>query len=72
MKTFLKLGISHPHFYGDVVYKLRKIKNVPNFQYKFTKIITMFLKRHYEKPILQTSAEKVFSKRILSSFSHLF
>ena len=72
MKTFLKLGISHPHFYGDVVYKLRKIKNVHNFQYKFTKIIAMFLKRNYNKPILQTSAEKVFSKRILSSFSHLF
>ena len=72
LKAFLKLGISHPKFYGDVVYKLRKIKTAQNFNYKFTKIINMFLKRDYNKVILKTSAQKVFSESVLSSFSYLF
>ncbi|MDA3086526.1 hypothetical protein OFO27_08365, partial [Campylobacter sp. CS_ED1] len=72
LKTFLKLGISHPYFYGDVVYKLRKIKNASNFHYRFTKTMNMFLRRNYSKHVLRNSAQKVFSKTIVSSFSYLF
>ncbi|MDA3086495.1 hypothetical protein OFO27_08180, partial [Campylobacter sp. CS_ED1] len=72
LKTFLTLGISHPHYYGDVVYKLRKIKNAHDFHFKFIKTINTFLKRGYRGCILQTSAHKVFTDNTMSLFSYLF
>ena len=30
-KEYLSKGISHPVFYGDLVYKLRRVKDTPNF-----------------------------------------
>lgn len=71
LKSFLKLGISQPHFYGDVVYKLRKIRNTTDFQHKITKTIKTFLKRDYDKVVLQTSVLKVYNKSVLSSVRNL-
>ena len=30
-QEYLSKGISHPVFYGDLVYKLRRVKDTPNF-----------------------------------------
>ena len=35
LKTLLRLGITNPNFYGDVVYKLRKIMGHGNFSQAF-------------------------------------
>ena len=72
LKYCLNHGISHPYFYGDVIYSLRKIKIQPSFKYKFVKIINKFLKKGYKKAILKRSAEMVFSKYFIASFSQLF
>ena len=32
-------GISHPVFYGDLVYKLRRVKDTPNFISSGSKIV---------------------------------
>jgi hypothetical protein len=72
LKTFLNNGISHPFFYGDVVYSLRKIKNQQFFNDRIIKIINKFLKRGYKPNVLRRSAEMVIDKYILTSFSHLF
>ena len=44
LKALLRLGISHPEFYGDVIYKLRKIFWHRNFNTLFTKRIDFFFK----------------------------
>jgi hypothetical protein len=43
LKTLLRQGISQPGFYGDVIYKLRKILGHVNFSAVFTKIIKRFI-----------------------------
>ena len=37
LKTFLQQGISEPIFYGDLVYKFKRIVGIPNFSDKFKK-----------------------------------
>ena len=44
LKTLLLQGLSGPEFYGDLVYKFRKIIGKNNFPYHFKKIIV-----HYKK-----------------------
>ena len=44
LKSFLRQGLSEPDFYGDLVYKLKKIVGSNNFSAQFIKIIS-----HYKK-----------------------
>ena len=37
MKTLMHNGITHTQFYGDVVYKLRKINGIRSFPVQFQK-----------------------------------
>ena len=39
LKTLLQEGISEPIFYGDLVYKLKRIVGKPNFSGQFKKIV---------------------------------
>ena len=41
LKTLLLQGLSEPEFYGDLVYKFRKIIGKNDFPYHFKKIIVM-------------------------------
>ena len=45
LKTLLLQGFSEPDFYGDVVYKFRKIIGKRDFPYHFKKIIVRYKKR---------------------------
>ena len=47
MKSFLLLGLSEPEFYGDLVYKFRKIIGKYDFPYHFKKIIVRYKKIGY-------------------------
>ena len=40
-------GISHPVFYGDLVYKLRRVKDTPNFISSGSKIVKRLRRRQY-------------------------
>ena len=44
LKTILQQGISEPVFYGDLVYKFKRIVGKPNFSYQLKKNI-----KHYKK-----------------------
>ena len=44
LKSLLRQGLSEPEFYGDLVYKLKKIVGCNNFSAQFIKIIS-----HYKK-----------------------
>ena len=42
LKTLLKQGISEPLFYGDLVYKFKRIVGKPNFSDQFKKIVKRY------------------------------
>tara|TARA_Y100001956_G_scaffold4622_1_gene4217 strand:- start:330 stop:1772 length:1443 start_codon:yes stop_codon:yes gene_type:complete len=72
LKTYLINGISHPLYYGDVVYSLRRIKGHSLFKTKFVKIINRFLNRGYKPNVLKYSAEMVLEHDIIKRVSYLF
>ena len=41
LKTLLQQGISEPEFYGDLVYRFRKIVGKSNFSEQFRKLLTV-------------------------------
>ena len=47
-------GISHPVFYGDLVYKLRRVKDTPNFISSGSKIVKRLRRRQYDPLIIET------------------
>ena len=42
LKTLLQQGISEPEFYGDLVYRFRKIVGNSNFSEQFRKLINRY------------------------------
>ena len=47
LKTLFLQGLSEPEFYGDLVYKFRKIIDKNDFPYHFKKIIVRYKKIGY-------------------------
>jgi hypothetical protein len=72
LKTLLRQGISQPGFYGEVVYKLRKILGHGNFSAVFTKLIKRFIKRGYDPTILRHTACLVFNPFTVGHYAFLF
>ena len=42
LKSLLRQGLSEPEFYGDSLYKLKKIVGSNNFSTQFIKIISYY------------------------------
>ena len=53
LKTLLQQGISEPIFYGDLVYKFKRI---PNFSDQFKRVIKRYKKVRYYLDIMRQSA----------------
>ena len=53
LKTFLLQGLSEPEFYGDFVYKFRKIIGKYYFPYHFKKLIVRYKKIGYTIYVLR-------------------
>ena len=47
LKKLLQQGISNPEFYGDLVYKFKKIIGNPNFSNLFKRIVNRFKRAGY-------------------------
>ena len=52
LKTLLLEGLSEPEFYGDLVYKFRKIIGKYDFPYHFKKILVRHKKIGYNIDVL--------------------
>ena len=52
-QEYLSKGISHPVFYGDLVYKLRRVKDTPNFILSGSKIVERLRRRQYDPVIIE-------------------
>ena len=72
LRSLLRHGVSHPEFYGDVVYKLRKIHGHILFDFLFRKRIRKFVKCGYDPIILQRTARLVVSNSTVDHHSYLF
>ena len=51
-----KQGISEPIFYGDLVYKFKRIVGKPNFSDQFKKIVKLYIKVGYNLDVMRQSA----------------
>ena len=56
LKTLLQQGISEPIFYGDLVYKFKRIVGKPNFSDQFKKIVKRYIRVGYNLDIMRQSA----------------
>ena len=72
LKTLLLEGLSEPEFYGDLVYKFRKIIGKNDFPYHFKKIIVRYKKIGYNVDVLRQMACLVVDPIKVNSFAYLF
>ena len=56
LKTLLQQGISEPKFYGDLVYRFRKIVGKSNFSEQFRKLINFYKRIGYSLDIMRQTA----------------
>ena len=56
LKTLLQKGISEPIFYGDLVYKFKRIVGKPNFSDQLKKIVKRYIPDGYNLDIMRQSA----------------
>ena len=52
-QEYVTKGISHPVFYGDLVYKLRRVRGSTNFIASGTKIVKRIRRRQYDQGIIE-------------------
>ena len=71
LKTLLLQGLSESGFYGDLVYKFRKIIGKNDFPYHFKKIIDRYKKIGYNIAALRQTACLVVNPIKVNSFAYL-
>ena len=60
LKTLLREDLSEPEFYGDLVYKFKKLIGRKDFSFQFRKIITRYRCIGYNLNVMRQSACLVF------------
>ena len=72
LKTLFLQGLSEPEFYGNLVYKFRKIIGKNDFPYHFKKIIVRYKKIGYILNVMRQTAYLVVYPFKVNSFAYLF
>ena len=72
LRALLRQGLSEPEFYGDLVYKLKKIVGGADFSDQFRKIIVRYTRVGYGMNIMRRSACLVFGPVAVGGFASLF
>ena len=72
LKTHLHQGLSEPEFYGDLIYKLKRIVGRVDFSDQFKKIIIRYKRIGYNINIMRQSACLVFNPITVNNFASLF
>ena len=70
LKTLLLQGLSEPEFYGDLVYKFRKIIGKNDFPYHFKKIIVRYEKIGYNINVIRQTTCLVVNPMKVNSPSY--
>ena len=72
LKLLLLQGLSEPEFYGDLVYKFRKINGKNGFPYRFKKIIVRYKKIGYNIDVWrQTGSWLLIQSRLTALLTSL-
>ena len=72
LKTLLREGLSQPKFYGDLVYKLKKLIGKNDFSFQFRKIITRYSRIGYNLNVMRQSACLVFYPILVDGYAAFF
>ena len=72
LKTLLQQGISEPEFYGDLVYRFRKIVGKSNFSEQFRKLVNRYKRIGYSLDIMRQTACLVVNPIIVAGYASLF
>ena len=72
LKTLLLQGFSEPKFFGDLVYKFKKIIGKNDFPYHFKKIIVLYKKIGYNINVKRQTACLVVNPIKVNRFVYLF
>ena len=72
LKTLLQQCISKPIFYGDLVYKFKRIVGKPYFSDQFKKIVKRYIRVGYNLDIMRQSACLVLNPITVNSYGFLF
>ena len=70
--ALLQQGISEPIFYGDLVYKFKRIVGKPYFSDQFKKIVKRYIWVGYNLDIVRQSACLVLNPITVYSYGFLF
>ena len=65
-------GICNPEFYGDLVYKFKKIIGNPNFSNFLKRIVNRFKRAGYSLDIMRQTASLVFNPIMVEGYAALF
>ena len=68
----MRQGLSEPEFYGDLMYKLKKIIGSNNFSRQIIQIIFHYKKIGYNINVLQQTACLVVNPIMVGNFAFLF
>ena len=69
LKTLLQQGISEPEFYGDLVYRFRKLVGKSNFSGVFRKLINRYKRNGYSLDIMRQAACLVVNPIIVDGYA---
>ena len=73
LKTLLSEGLSEPEFYGDLVYKFKKLIGSNDFSsFQFRKIITRYRRIGYNLNVMRQSACLVFNPIMVDNYAAFF
>ena len=72
LKTLLQRGISEPEFYGDLVYRFKKIVGKSNFPEQFRKLINRYKRIGCSLDIMRQTACLVVNPIIVDGYASLF
>ena len=68
----MQQGICNPEFYGDLVYKFKKIIGNQNFSDLFKRIVNCFKRTGYTLDIMRQTACLVFNPIMVEGYAALF
>ena len=72
LKSLLHQGLSEPEFYGDLVYKFKKIRGMTDFSDQLRNIIMRYKRIGYNLNVMQQSACLVINQITVDAYAALF
>ena len=72
LKTLLSEGLSEPEFYGDLVYKFKKLIGSNDCSFQFRKLITRYRRIGYNLNVMRQSACLVFNPIMVDNCAAFF